>query len=79
MTKIKRQFKARLADHRGYVNNQVLSEPIGAHFNLPGHCQANMRTTIIEQVKLNDKTYRLEREKYLINKFNTYYEGLNKE
>ena len=28
---------------------------------------------------LNDKTYRLEREKYLINKFNTYYEGLNKE
>ena len=74
-----RQFKARLADHRGYVNNQVLSEPIGAHFNLPGHCLANMRTTIIEQVKLNDKTYRLEREKYLINKFNTYYEGLNKE
>ena len=37
-----------------------------------------MKTTIIEQVKLNDKTYRLEREQHLINKFNTYYEDLTK-
>ena len=74
-----KQFKHRLGDHRGYINNQVLSEPIGAHFNQPGHCLANMKAIVLEQVKSNDKSYRLEREKYFMNKFNTYYEGLNKE
>ena len=75
----KRQFKARLADHRGYVNNKVLSQPIGEHFNLPGHCLADLKTTILEQVKHNNDIYRIEREKYMINKFGTYYNGLNKE
>ena len=74
-----RQFKHRIGDHRGYINNQVWGQPIGAHFNQPGHCLANMKTIVLEQVKTNDKSYRLEREKYFINKFNTYYEGLNKE
>ena len=74
-----RQFKFRIADHRGYVKNKVLSQPIGRHFNLPGHCLADMQTTILEQVKYNDETYRLEREKYIINRFNTFYMGLNGE
>ena len=75
----KRQFKYRLANHRGYVKNQVLSTPIGQHFNLPGHCLADLKSIILEQVKYNDEGYRLEREKYLINKFNTFHQGLNKE
>ena len=74
-----RQFKYRLADHRGYIKNEVLDQPLGAHFNLPGHCQANMKATILEQVKYNNEAYRKEREKFLINKFNTFYSGLNKE
>ena len=74
-----RKFKLRLADHKGYITNQVLSQPVGSHFNLPGHCLANLQATVLEQVKFNDETYRIEREKYLINKFNTYYNGLNKE
>ena len=75
----KRKLKNRIADHRGYVSNQVLSTPTGEHFNLPGHCLADMKVSIIEQVKQNDEYYRKERESYCINKFNTFYEGLNRE
>ena len=74
-----RLFKLRLADHRGYIRNEVLDQPIGAHFNLPGHCQADMKAIILEQVKYNNEAYRKERERYMINKFNTFYKGLNKE
>ena len=65
--------------HRGYVNNQVVSVSTGEHFNLPGHSLANMKITIIEQVKKNDNMYRKERKKYFINKFNSYYQGLTRE
>ena len=75
----KRQFKDRIADHRGYIHNQVETTATGAHFNLPGHCLANMKATILEQVKYNDEQYRKIREEYLINKFNTYHKGLNRE
>ena len=34
-----------------------------------------MKFTILEKVKRN---YEREREKYLINKFNTFHKGLNK-
>ena len=73
------QLKYIIADHRGYITNKVLSSPTGEHFNLPGHSLADMRTSVIEQVKKNDEYYRKERETYCINKFNTYYEGLNRE
>ena len=72
-------MKHRLAEHIGYINNQVSSVSTGEHFNLPGHSLANIKITILEQVKKNDILYRKEREKYLINKFNTYYQGLNRE
>ena len=74
-----RLMKHRLAEHIGYINNQVSSVSTGEHFNLPGHSLANIKITILEQVKKNDILYRKEREKYLINKFNTYYQGLNRE
>ena len=38
-----------------------------------------MRAVILEQVKIQDPQYRKERERYFINKFNTYYEGMNRE
>ena len=74
-----RLVKNRIADHRGYTSNQVLSTATGAHFNLPGHSLANMKFTVIEQVKFNSEPYRREREFYHINKFNTFYRGLNRE
>ena len=74
-----RQMKHRLADHRGYIFNQVVSRTTGAHFNLPGHSLADLSITILEQTKSRDPEYRMEREKYFIQKFNTFNEGLNKE
>ena len=74
-----RMLKSRLADHRGYINNQVVSVTTGDHFNLPGHSLANMKIQILERVKINSNQYRKERESYLINKFNTHYEGLNRQ
>ena len=74
-----RMLKARLSDHRGYINNQVVSVTTGDHFNLPGHSLANMKIQILEKVKTNNDQYRKERETHLINKFNTHYQGLNRQ
>ena len=32
---------------------------------------------IFEKIKSNDKVYRKEKEKQFINKFNTYFDGIN--
>ena len=37
-----RQLKFRLADHRGYIINQVISKATGAHWILPGHSLADL-------------------------------------
>ena len=58
----KRIIKFRIADHRGYITNQVISRATGAHFNLPGHSLADLKFTILEQVRYNDEEYRRERE-----------------
>ena len=73
-----RFFKNRLDEHRGYINSKDESQPSGAHFNLPGHSLANLKATIIEQVLKNEEDYRKEREHFYINKFNTFYDGMNK-
>lgn len=75
----KRPIRNRIADHRGYIVNKNIDKATGAHFNLPGHSLDNMKFTILEQVKRNDESYRREREKYLINKFNTFHKGLNRQ
>ena len=60
----KRILKFRLADHRGYINNQDESKATGEHFNSPGHSLSDL--SIIALVKKNDDLYRKEREKYFI-------------
>ena len=73
-----RLLKFRIDEHRGYIHNQVTSKETGAQFNLPGHSLADMKFTVLEQVKYNDEQYRRERESYHINKFNTFYHWLNR-
>ena len=46
--------------------------------NDPGHSLADLRVTILEQVKKKCILYRKEREEYFIRKFNTVHEGINK-
>ena len=69
----------RMAQHRGYVNNRNLNQPTGNHFNQPGHSVSDMKITVLEKVKQRDELYRREREKYFINKFDTFKNGLNKQ
>ena len=72
-----RPLKYRIADHKGYVNNDKVNYITGAHFNKPGHSLSNLKVTILEKSKTGDSTYRKERERYFINKFNTLYKGMN--
>ena len=62
----------------GYARTCKLNQPSGFHFNLPGHSIHNMKFTIIEKVKSNDPIYRRERERFHIEKFDTFHFGLNK-
>ena len=74
-----RMLKQRLAEHKGYINNQVTNRATGAHWNLPGHSLAHLKVIILEQSKYKDKEYIREREKYFIRKFDTFNRGINKE
>ena len=74
----KTMLKFRLADHRGYVTNNVTSQATGEHFNLPGHSLADLRVTVIEQTARRSSEYRKEREHYHIRKVNTFHRGINK-
>ena len=58
---------------------QVYIAATGHHFTLPGHSLADLQVTAIEQVKKRNTLYRREKEEYHIRRFNTLYEGLNKE
>ena len=74
-----RILKFRIDEHRGYINNKVISQATGAHYNLPGHSLADMRVTGLEQLKRSCEEYRKERESSYIKKFDTYYNGLNRQ
>ena len=73
------EFRDRIYQHIGYVRNKQTSKATGEHFNLPGHRSHHMKFTILEKVKSLDPLYGREREKLLIRKFNTFYNGINKE
>ena len=75
----KRKLKHRLAEHIGYIKSNIDSQPTGWHFNLPGHSLHNLTVTVIEKEKKLDTLYRKERESYLIKKFDTYRNGMNRQ
>ena len=72
-------LKHRLADHRADVSNGDTSTATGAHFTSQGHSLSDMKISILEQIKKSDDVYRKTREKYHIQKYNTFYEGPNKQ
>ena len=69
----------RISDHKTYINSNIYSQPTGQNFNLPEHDISNMNVNILKKVWKVDEFYRKERERYLINKFNTFKNGLNKQ
>ena len=47
------KFKIRFAEHLNYVRSNIVEQPTGNHFNLPGHSVSNMTTLIIEKCSEN--------------------------
>ena len=74
-----RPFRKRFAEHRDYPKRDILTEPSGEHFSKPGHSVANMKGQVLEKVKSKDPFILKARESYLIKKFDTFRNGLNKE
>ena len=62
----KKSLNHRLAEYRGYIVNKHVDKATGAHYNLLGHSLANLKITVLEQVRYNDSDYRKERERYFI-------------
>ena len=73
-----RKLKDRICEHIGYINTKKTDKATGNHFNLPGHTISDMKVTVLENIHKSDPEYRKERGTYLIRKFNTFYQGLNK-
>ena len=61
----------------GYSRTKKTNIDTGEHLTMPGHSLGNMTVTILAKVESEDVFYRKERETYLIQKFNTFYRGLN--
>ena len=75
----KRSFKQRFSEHRDYPKRDVTSEPSGEHFTKAGHSVADLKGQVLEKVKSKDPFILKARESYLIQKFDSYRNGLNKE
>ena len=74
----KRSLATRFSEHKRYISRTFSSKAIGNHFNKAGHGLKDVRITILEQMETLDDRYRKEREKILIDKFNTFNSGLNR-
>ena len=74
-----RPFRIRLGEHKQYIRSQNLENPSGFHFNQPGHNQSHLSGLVLEHVRSTDPFVLKAREFYLIQKFDTYNNGLNKE
>ena len=62
----------------GYIKNNRIELTVGEHFNKTGHSLSDMEAVILEKITKTDPLYRKERERYLIRKFNSYYQGMNR-
>ena len=71
-------LKERFLEHKGYVNNHIVSKATGLHFNQKGHTISDMEVTVVEKIFNVDPQFRKQREKMFINKFNTNYRGINR-
>ena len=65
------------SEHLGYFRTKKINKATGEHYNQSGYSASNMLVSILEKVRSPDWQYRKEREKYLIQKLNTFYRGVN--
>ena len=74
-----RTFKTRIGEHKQYVRSNLQDKPSGFHFNQPGHDLSHFSGLVLEHVRNVDPFVLRAREFLLIQKFDTYRNGLNKE
>ena len=74
-----RKFQIRFSEHLGYIKSDKYTEPSGEHFNLPGHTLSDMEGMVLEQVKNRNPYILRAREELIIQRFDSYKFGLNKE
>ena len=74
-----RKFQIRFSEHLGYIKSDKCSEPSGEHFCLPGHTLSDIQGLVLEQVTNKNPYILRAREELLIQKFDSYKHGLNKE
>ena len=75
----KRKFQIRFSEHLGYIKSDKYSEPSGEHFSLPGHKLSDIEGMVLEHVRSKDPYILRAREELLIQQFDSYKLGLNKE
>ena len=68
-----------MGEHRDYVKRDIVTESSGEHFSKPGHTVAHLKGQVLEKVKSKDPFVLRARESLLIQKFDTFRRGLNKE
>ena len=78
MSFIKLHAKTESPVHVQPLHNKGTSQATGDHLNFLGHSLSDMKVMVIEKVKVNDVSYKKERESYHIRKFNTYYRGITR-
>ena len=74
-----RKFQTRFSEHLGYIKSDKFTEPSGEHFNLPGHSLHDIEGLVLEKVRSSDPFVLRARETLLIQNFDCYRNGLNKE
>ena len=48
------QFKDRMAEHRDYPKQELITEPSGFHFTQPGHTVAHLKGLVLENTASSD-------------------------
>ena len=71
-----RPFRIRLGEHKQYIRSENLEKPSDYHFNQPGHNQSHLSGLVLEKVKCLDPFVLKAREFYLIQKFDTFNNGV---
>ena len=72
-------FGTRFSEHLQYVRSEMLYQPAGEHFNMKGHEISHLEGLAIELVRNKDPFVLRARESRLMQKFDTFRNGLNKE
>ena len=74
-----RSFKTCYSEHLQYIRSQNVNQPSGEHFNMKAHNISHIEGLAIEHVKSKDPFVLRAREFRIIQKMDTFRNGLDKE